>query len=359
MIKYHHLPAKVKQHADRHLGITSRQTSEPEPTLCSLAGASHGQAQSLISCMLELVNAWPGRLRARLLERTLSEFHAASRVFAPFGHVRKVAFFGSARTKSRHVEYELAIGLATQFVESDFMVITGAGPGIMAAAQKGAGANNSFGLRILLPFHNPANDTIADNSKMVEFEYYFTRKISFAWESDAFVVFPGGLGTLDETFEILTMMQTGKTPIVPVIMVERPGGNFWAGCQQFLEKQLVQEGHLSPDELALFAVCSEPERALDHIKHFYGNYHSYQWHDDQLVIYIRNQLTAPAILDLNQRFASLLAIGSLEQMPASGTYEKPIGPNPYRITLSPHKRRYGQIRRLIDAINDAPVTNRP
>ena len=116
--------------------------------------------------------ARPSRLRDRLLGRTLSEFHAASRVFAPFGHVRKVAFFGSARTESDHVEYALAIRLAGQFVENDFMVITGAGPGIMAAAQKGAGANNSFGLRILLPFHNPANDTIADDSKLVEFEYY-------------------------------------------------------------------------------------------------------------------------------------------------------------------------------------------
>lgn len=303
--------------------------------------------------------ARPSRLRDHLLGRTLSEFHAASRVFEPFGHVRKVAFFGSARTESDHVEYAMAIRLAAQFVENDFMVITGAGPGIMAAAQKGAGANNSFGLRILLPFHNPANDTIADDSKLVEFEYYFTRKISFALESDAFVVFPGGLGTLDETFEILTMMQTGKTPIVPVIMVERPGGNFWAGCQQFLEQQLVQEGHLSPDELGLFAVCRRPEQALDHIKLFYCNYHSYKWDHEQLVICIRNQLTAPAISDLNQRFASLFAVGSLQQMPASGTYEKPIGPNPYRITLSPHKRRYGQIRLLIDAINDAPVVTSP
>lgn len=309
----------------------------------------------LRACILELINAGPGRMHARLIERTLSEFHAASRAFAPFAHVRKVAFFGSARAQPDHEEYGLALSLAGQFVDSGFMVITGAGPGIMAAAQKGSGRENSFGLRIALPFYNPANETIANDPKMVEFEYYFTRKISFAWESDAFVVFPGGLGTLDETFEVLTMMQTGKMDIVPVVLVERPGGNFWEGCQRFLEQHMVKDGHLSSNELGLYTICKQPEQALDHIKHFYKNYHSYLWQDEKLVIRTRKQLTVEALVVLNQSFASLLSVGSLWQSPCLVDAHKPIGPNPYCITLIPHARQYCQIRCLIDAINDAAV----
>lgn len=339
-------------------GATSRGVCEPEDQPHPVE-PSREQGRPLYSSLLELVDAWPGRIRERLLERTIREFHAVSRVFAPFRHVRKVAFFGSARMQPGHIEYELANELASRFVENDFMVITGAGPGIMAAAQEGAGASNSFGLRILLPFHNPANDTIAGSSKIVEFEYFFTRKITFAWESDAFIVFPGGLGTLDETFEIMTLMQTGKTPIVPVAMVERPGGRFWSSCQQFLEQQLVQEGHLSPDELGLITICSQPDQALAHIKHFYSNHHSHLWQDDQLIIYIRNQLTSEAISDLNVRFASLSRVGHLEQKRATYSHEKPMSANHYCITLNPRQRRYGQIRRLIDAINDAAVIPEP
>ena len=321
-------------------GLHSLPDNEPNP---------------LIVRILELIETWTGRPRSRLIDRTISEFHAASLIFAPFTHVRKVAFFGGSRVQPDHEEYGLALRLAGLFVDHGFMVITGAGPGIMAAAQKGSGRENGFGLRIRLPFHNPCNETIVNDSKLTEHDYYFTRKVSFAWESDGFVVFPGGLGTLDETFEVLTMMQTGKTDIVPVVFVERPGGSFWDGCLQFLEQHMVKEGHLSPRELGLFTIYKQSAQALDHIKHFYKNFHSYRWQEESLVIHIRKQLTAESMVDLNQRFVSLLKVGSLQQQPCFFQPDKPIGSNPYSITLTPHARRYYQIRSLIDAINDAAV----
>lgn len=331
--------------------VSPGSSCQSDQVLDSFANHAH----PLLVRLQELINTWPGRLRTRFIDRILNEFHATSTIFAPFTHVRKVAFFGSSRVQPDHEEYGLALSLAGQFVDNGFMVITGAGPGIMAAAQKGSGRANGFGLRIVLPFHNPCNETIANDAKMAEYDYYFTRKISFAWESDAFVVFPGGFGTLDETFEVITMIQTGKTDIVPLVFVERPGGSFWEGCLRFFEQYMVKEGYLSSHELGLFTICKQPEHALEHIKRFYANYHSCRWQDDELAIYVRKELTTEALADLSQRFASLLGVGTLRQSPCFFQADKPIGPNPYCIKLIPRARRYGQIRCLIDAINDASV----
>lgn len=302
-----------------------------------------------------------GPMRPKILRRSLVEFRRVEAAFAPYQHRRKVAIFGSSRTKPEQEEYRLAESLAARFVHDGFMVITGAGPGIMAAAQKGAGAENSFGLRILLPFPNAANETIKDDPKMVEFEYYFTRKLSFARESDAFIVFPGGLGTLDESFEVLTLMQTGKMPIVPVLMVERPGGRYWRVWQRFIEEDLVAEGHMSAPEMRLFHVCDGTDDPVEHIRRFYRVFDSYRWEGDELQIAIVRPLTREALAQLNQRFANLLERGCILQhslQPGDDEGESRDRPA-YRLTLIPHRRRYGELRRLIDTINDAPTQDEP
>ena len=300
-------------------------------------------------------------MRTRILRRSLDEFRRVTAAFAPYRHRRKVALFGSSRTKPEQDEYRLAESLAARFVQDGFMVITGAGPGIMAAAQKGAGAENSFGLRILLPFPNAANETIRDDPKMVEFEYYFTRKLSFARESDAFVIFPGGLGTLDESFEILTLMQTGKTPIVPVLMVERPGGRYWRVWQRFVEDDLVAEGHMSAQETSLFHVCNGADDPVAHGRRFYRVFDSYEWDGDELHIATRQPLSEDALAHLNRRFAHIIERGCiLQQSSSPGDDGSAPSDRPgYRLTLVPQQRCYGELRKLIDAINDAPGTDTP
>ena len=300
-----------------------------------------------------------GPMRSKILRRSLAEFRRVEEAFGPYRNRRKVAIFGSSRSTPEQEEYSLAESLAARFVQDGFMLITGAGPGIMAAAQKGAGSENSFGLRILLPFPNAANETIKDDPKMVEFEYYFTRKLSFARESDAFVVFPGGLGTLDETLEILTLMQTGKMPIVPVLMVERPGGRYWRVWQRFVEQDLVAEGHMAAPETNLFHVCDGADDPVAHVRRFYRVFDSYRWEGDELRIATARPLTEEALAQLNQRFAPILQRGCIAQQSSGTGHDGGTSPDraSHCLTLVPHRRCYGDLRRLIDAINDAPTSD--
>lgn len=292
----------------------------------------------------------PG-FRFQMMKRILGELHQVAEIFAPHNQRRKVAIFGSARARPSDLEFEMASEIASLFVQNGLMVITGAGPGIMAAAQKGAGAENSFGLRILLPFENRVNNTIENDSKLIEFEYFFTRKLSFAWESSAFVLFPGGLGTLDESFEILTLMQTGKMPIVPVVMLEKPGGKYWQTWHRFISEDLLLEGHISEQDMHLFHFARDIDDALQHVLRFYSNFHSYHWTGDALNILIRHRLSTAAVERLNRDFASLLAHGEISQTSYSGKEVVPEASDLHCLSLSPHERRFGELRRLIDAIN--------
>jgi uncharacterized protein (TIGR00730 family) len=293
------------------------------------------------------------RFRFAMMDRALRELHQVAETFAPHDHLRKVAIFGSARARPDDPEYAMAEEIAAHFVVKGWIVITGGGPGIMAAAQKGAGAADSFGLRILLPFENRVNETIQGDPKLLEFEYFFTRKLSFAWESNAFVLFPGGLGTLDESFEILTLMQTGKTPIVPVVMLERPGGRYWPSWHRFITEDLLRQGHVSAQDINLFYISRDLNDALEHILHFYSNFHSYRWCGQRLEILIRHRLSDEAMERLNHDFSSLLTNEIIAQAPYAGTEVTPPCSSLHGLSLSPHERRFGELRRLIDAINSA------
>lgn len=293
--------------------------------------------------------------RIQMMNRALGELHQTATLFASHKHVRKIAVFGSARATPEQEEFQMAAQLATDLVRSGFMVITGAGPGIMAAAQKGAGAEDSFGLRILLPFENQVNETIEGDAKLLEFEYFFTRKLSFVWESSAFVLFPGGLGTLDESFEILTLMQTGKMPVAPVVMIERPGGTYWEGWRRFITECLLNEGHVSAQDLNLFHLSHGIEDAMEHIGAFYHTFHSYAWHGEELEILIQQPLTPKALAELNHSFNSLLARGSIVQAPAAAPTNAPACVNPHTLSLIPRQRCFGELRLLIDAINTLPL----
>jgi len=286
----------------------------------------------------------------KLMSRALREMRYASKVFSEYHGIRKIAVFGSARTRPEAEEYKLAKLFAHKMVEHDFMVITGGGDGIMGAAQEGAGAEKSFGLNIRLPFEQRTNETIHGDPKLINFNYFFTRKLNFAKETHAFALFPGGFGTHDEGCEILTLMQTGKMPIVPVVMLDRQNGHYWETWRRFIVNDLLDHGLVSPTDFNLFHITHDPDDAVNVITQFYRNFHSYRWVREKMVIRIQRRLTPAAITDLNARFDALIASGRIEQTNALPEERDDYADLP-RLVLAPHKRDFGAIRLLLDAIN--------
>jgi hypothetical protein len=321
---------------------------------------ANGKAAELIEEMMDTALGF-GRDQAsigelKLMNRALREMRTAARVFSKYERYRKVAVFGSARTKPDQEEYKLAETFAKKIVELGFMLITGGGDGIMGAAQKGAGAEKSFGLNIRLPFEQSANPTIHGDPKLIAFNYFFTRKLNFAKETNAFVLFPGGFGTHDEGFEILTLMQTGKMPIVPIIMIDRQNGHYWEMWRRFITNDLLHNGLIFETDFRLFHITYDANDAVKHITDFYRNFHSYRWVREKMVIRLEHPLTAEAMRELNDRFAGILATPGIEQTQAlpEEIDDTHIAHLP-RMVLTPHKRDFGKIRLFIDAINESPI----
>ena len=290
----------------------------------------------------------------KMINRSLKELRAASKVFAPYQGVRKVAVFGSARTAPTATEFLAAERFASSMRSQGYMIVTGGGDGIMGAAQRGAGREHSFGLNIRLPFEQRANEIIDGDPKLVNFNYFFTRKLNFLKESHALALFPGGFGTMDEGFECLTLMQTGKARIIPMVLIDKPGGGYWKTWINFLHDHLLREGLVSPDDFHLFSVTDDVETAVHQIVEFYRNFHSYRWVGDQLVFRLQHQLTDNAIARLNEAFADLferrpLAVTSV----LKAEKNEPDILHLHRLTCGPHRRNFGRLRQLIDAINAA------
>jgi uncharacterized protein (TIGR00730 family) len=319
---------------------------------------AQGRQAELLEDMMETVLRF-GRDRTgiadlKLYGRALRELRYASSVFGNYHGVRKVAVFGSARTSPEAEEYKLAREFSRLMVEEDWMVITGGGDGIMGAAQEGAGAAKSFGLNIRLPFEQRANETIDGDPKLINFRYFFTRKLNFVKETHAFALFPGGFGTHDEGCEVLTLMQTGKTPIVPMVLLDRPNGHYWETWRHFVINDLLDQKLISPTDLHLFKVTHDIEEARAEIRNFYSNFHSYRWVKERMVIRVNRRLTSAAIATLNVEFDRLLAA---EQITQSGALPEEADDahlaHFHRLVLTPHRRDFGTIRCLIDAINTA------
>jgi len=290
----------------------------------------------------------------KLFNRSLNEFRYAARVFAPYRGYRKVCVFGSARTAPDEPEYQAAVEFSKKMVDRGYMIITGGGDGIMGAAQSGAGAANSFGLNIRLPFEQRANPTIHGDPKLINFNYFFTRKLNFVKEAHAIALFPGGFGTMDEGFETLTLMQTGKARIFPIVLVDKPGGTYWKTWLQFLKDHLLRLKLISPDDFNLFRAAPSVDAAIEEIVGFYANYRSYRWVGNRMVIRIKNKLSEAALAKLNGEFQGLLEQGRIVQGSAlpEEANEPELDKYP-RLILTPHRRNFGRLRLLLDAINDA------
>lgn len=288
----------------------------------------------------------------KLMNRSLKEMRYAAKIFSEYRQFRKVCVFGSARVPPSEAQYEVAEEFAREMVRNEYMVITGGGDGIMGAAQRGAGREHSFGLNIRLPFEQHANVTIEGDRKLINFNYFFTRKLNFVKETHAFALFPGGFGTMDEAFEVLTLMQTGKARIIPVVLLDRPGGAYWQTWIEFLKEHLFKFGYVSAEDFQLFKIVPNVAEAVAEIVKFYSGYQSSRWVGQELVIRIARKLSPRAVAQLNQEFADVLRAGEIIQ----GTALRPEKNEPEiwelpRLIFTPHRRSFGRFRQLIDAIN--------
>ena len=290
----------------------------------------------------------------KLINRSIKEMRLAAKVFAPFQRLRKVAVFGSARISADSPEFKVAEDFGREIVAHNFMVITGGGDGIMGAAQRGAGRKHSFGINIRLPSEQRANKIIEGDPKLINLNYFFTRKLNLVKEAHAFALFPGGFGTLDETFEVLTLMQTGKARIIPVVLLDRPRGNYWETWTKSLTDRLLKPGFISPEDFSFFKIMHGVREAVAEILQFYKLYHSMRWVRERLVIRLNQALSRRAIADLNEKFADVLRRGEIIQGAAlpEEKNEPEIWTLP-RLILTPYRDRFGCLRQLIDAINSS------
>ena len=308
--------------------------------------------EEMIMTALKMARDGMGTADLKLMNRSLKEMRYAAKVFAKYRDFRKVCVFGSARTLPDQPEFQAAEEFARLMVQQDYMVITGGGDGIMGAAQRGAGRERSFGLNIRLPFEQRANETIHGDPKLINFNYFFTRKLNFVKETHALALFPGGFGTMDEGFEVLTLMQTGKARIIPLVMVDRPGGTYWETWMKFITNDLFKLGLIGEEDFYLFKIVHDAREAVQEILQFYRIYHSARWVGDQLVLRLNHRIAGRSVADLNQKFADLVRSGEIVQGTAlrQEKNEPAIWDLP-RLIMTPHLRAFGRFRQLIDAIN--------
>jgi uncharacterized protein (TIGR00730 family) len=292
-------------------------------------------------------------LDLKIINRAVAEFRYAARVFKPYRGVRKVSIFGSAREKKGSPYYELAVALGRKLVEKGFMVITGAAEGIMRAGIEGAGAEHSFGVNILLPFEKGPAKIIQDDPKVINFRYFFTRKVFFVMEADAVALFPGGFGTHDEGFEVLTLLQTGKAPPMPVVLMELPGQRYWETWDQFVRGQLLARGFIASHDLSLYRIVRSAEEAADWIAAYYSTYHSTRQVGNRLVIRLERELSDGQVAELNERFRDLVGSGKISKTPAlpEEADETTLRSKP-RIAFAYQRGRAGRLNEMILAINE-------
>lgn len=294
----------------------------------------------------------------KIASAALKELRYSFSVFHPYRDQRKVSIFGSARTLPDDPLYDQTRRFAAAMSAGGWMVITGAGPGIMSAGIEGAGAENAFGVSIRLPFEAATSEFIADDPKLINFRYFFTRKLTFLKESHGFALLPGGFGTLDETFELLTLVQTGKAVPVPIVLLDVPGGTYWQSFHDFIDKELVGRGYVLPVDPGLVCVTDDVAVAVREITNFYANYHSLRFVEGDLVIRMRRLPSPGELARLNEDFADIVARGRIEE----------VAPSEVEIQTHDHVglerlafrfNRYGwtRLRQLIDRLNAVPFSD--
>ncbi len=296
-------------------------------------------------------------LDIKIVNRALKELRYAFQVFQPYEHCLKVSIYGSARISPDDPDFQLAVRFGRLLSQRGFMVITGAGPGIMEAGHQGAGKDMSFGVNIMLPFEQSANATIVDDPKLVHLKYFFTRKLLFVRESQAAALFPGGFGTMDEAFEILTLIQTGKGDLVPIVCLQAPGSDYWDRWLDFVAGQLLPRGLISESDLSLFKIFDHEEPAVQEIQNFYRNFHSLRFVNDRLVVRTRESLAPLQLIEAQEQFQDLCMDGTFSQVQAfPQEQDEPEALHLPRLAFHYHRRDAGRLRQFIDWLNQLPAT---
>jgi uncharacterized protein (TIGR00730 family) len=316
-------------------------------------GRDAAYVRELVETSLKVLRDGTGTGDLKLLNAALRELRYAFKVFAPYRGVRKVSCFGSARTPSTAPAYKTAKEFSRLVADRGYMVITGGGDGIMKACQEGAGRERSFGANIRLPFEQEANEFIQNDPKLVTFRYFFTRKLIFVKEADAVVLFPGGFGTHDEGYEVLTLVQTGKGRPLPIVFLDSPRGSYWKTWERYVHDHLLRAKLISPDDLALFKVTTSIEEAVEEITGFYRVYHSSRLVGHEFVIRTTRPVPASLVQELTRDFADILAGSKIVQsaaLPDEREQEPELDSLPRLVCRLVHGRA-GRLRQLIDRLN--------
>jgi hypothetical protein len=330
--------------ANRRLDALLEQLRVPEATWPYYA--------EMLTTALKMYEDGAGVADLKIANAAFKEIRYGFKVFAPWRTVPKVTVFGSARTPRSSPISEQAFAFSKRITGAGWMVMTGAGAGVMGSAQEGAGAERSFGLNIRLPFEQEANPWIADDPKLISFKYFFTRKLFLVREAHAMVFLPGGFGTADEAFEALTLVQTGKSPVLPLVMLDEPGGTYWKSFDEFVRREMVTRGLVSANDPTLYRITDDVEQAAAEVEGFYRLCHSQRYVRDSLVLRIRRALPAAALADLNGQFRDILSAPATQAsgpVPGEGD-ELPDLP---RLVVPFNRSDYARLRSLLDLVNAA------
>lgn len=322
------------------------------PALQALGGEDSFEAKlvrDLVATSLKLIPDGRHSGELKLITTAVKELRYAFRIFGQYAEPHKVTIFGSARTPKDHPDFAACVDFSRLMAEAGWMVITGAGGGIMEAGHQGPGREASFGVAIRLPFETTANEVIAGDEKLIHFRYFFTRKLMFISQAEAVALFPGGFGTMDEAFEVLTLVQTGKASMIPIVLVEGAGGSYWKEWDALMRKGLGSRGWISPEDHNLYSLCETPREAVEHIIRFYRNYHSSRYVRDEYVIRMQRRLSDAAMHTLNTEFSKLVKTGSMIQRGPLDAEDDHL--HLPRLVFTHTRRDFGTVRRLIDRIN--------
>lgn len=350
------MPYQTDDYLSRHYQTSGVDLGDKVDELVNLAAASNSPNIALYREMLvtviRMAQADRNRWDAKIMLQTLREMENSFAGLEQFKRRRKVTVFGSARTPIDHPLYALARELGELLARYELMVVTGAGDGIMAAAHEGAGLENSLGFNITLPFEQTANATVHDTAHLLSFHFFFLRKLFFVKEADALVLCPGGFGTLDEALEVLTLIQTGKSPLVPVVLLDEPGGSYWEEALSFLRRQLADNRYILPSDLKLMRLVHNAEDAAEEIAGFYRNFHSSRWLKDLFVVRLNHALNPQALDRIGEDFADLCLRGGFNQQPSSESEtDEPEFAKLTRLAFVFNGRDHGRLRELLDFVN--------
>jgi uncharacterized protein (TIGR00730 family) len=336
----------------------STGNAEFDAQIESLAQATGDPANSdlireILVTALKLSGDKANRGDLKIINAALKELRYAFKLFARYRGIRKVSIFGSARIQKDDPEYRQTVEFARAIAQEGWMVITGGGSGIMEAGHEGAGRDRSFGVNIRLPWEQAANPVIERDRKLVTFKYFFARKLTFLKESDAVVLCPGGFGTLDEGYETLTLIQTGKGRPMPLVFLDKPGGTYWQSWKRYIEDHLLQRGLIAPDDMSLFKVTDDPVEACRELTRFYSNYHSMRFVRDLLVLRLQRRPSPQLLAHLNQEFAEIITKFELSvNGPVEGEMDEPELAHLPRLTFYFDRNHWGRLRQMIDVINN-------